>query len=134
MESIQNKFALLRDLCKATGVQIHFPAGKQFVLDNDTVLMKQCISRIVWSKRAAQTEQKGGKGKGAKQQAQHAEALPDEEIFVYENLPFQPSDIGDFNPILKHLDISNRDAVMLMNQAREAQAGGHLEAAFDFYS
>lgn len=35
---------------------------------------------------------------------------------------------------MKHLDISNRDAVMLMNQAREAQAGGHLEAAFDFYS
>lgn len=51
LESVQNKFALLRDLCKATGIQINFTGGKQFVLDNDTVLMKQYISRLVQSRR-----------------------------------------------------------------------------------
>ena len=60
--------------------------------------------------------------------------LPDAEIFTYENLPIQASDIGDFFPILKHISVQNKDAQMLMQQARNAQNEGNLESAFDSYS
>ena len=60
--------------------------------------------------------------------------LSDEELFLYENLPFQAQDIADFFPILKHLQINNKDVTSLMQEAKTAQNDGQLEKAFDLFS
>ena len=60
--------------------------------------------------------------------------LPDDEIYKYSNLPLHSCDIGDFFPILKHINIQNKDATILMQQGRSAQNEGNLEQAFDYYS
>ena len=60
--------------------------------------------------------------------------LSDAEIFTYANLPFQPESVADFYPILKHLNMQNKDATILMQQARQSQADGQLDQAFELYS
>jgi hypothetical protein len=44
----------------------------------------------------------------------------DDELFVYENLPFSPNDIADFFPILKTLPLHNKDVNALMQEANMA--------------
>ena len=60
--------------------------------------------------------------------------MPDEELFKYEHLPFQPSDIGDFFPILKPLYVNNKDVKALMTEAKQASSENQMDKAFDFYS
>lgn len=62
------------------------------------------------------------------------QVLPDEELFLYENLPFQAGDIADFFPILKTLQVQNKDVQNLMQEAKSALNENMLDRAFDFYS
>ena len=73
-------------------------------------------------------------GQSKKKKGQQLPEVTDEELFTYQNLPFQPSDIHDFHPILKNLNLQNKDAVNFMHEARTAQAEGQLDKAFDCYS
>jgi hypothetical protein len=40
--------------------------------------------------------------------------VEDDEIFKYENLPFQNSDVFDFYPIMKTIPIQNKDVGVLI--------------------
>ena len=59
---------------------------KEFILENESEKMKQQLSNYIFKQKSgAQTSRKGKKQSQVQQTI-----LPDEEIFVYENLPFQP--------------------------------------------
>jgi hypothetical protein len=135
LESSNNKISALRDICLAVGIVINFRGSqsedKEFILENDSEKMKQLISNYIYrQKSGSQTSRKGKKGQNTPQQ----QILPDEEIFTYENLPFQPSDIADFFPILKYLPLQNRDVSAFMQEAKAAHSAEHYERAFDLYS
>jgi len=60
-------------------------------------------------------KQDSTKAKKKGNQAQQIPLATDDEIFVYENLPFSACDVVDFYPILKQLDVANKDTLHLMN-------------------
>lgn len=60
--------------------------------------------------------------------------MNDEEFFLYANLPFQKTIIADFNPIVKHLNYKNQDAVTMMQEAIAASNEQQYEKAFDLYN
>mmetsp|Transcript_5854 Transcript_5854/g.9995 ORF Transcript_5854/g.9995 Transcript_5854/m.9995 type:complete len:170 (+) Transcript_5854:549-1058(+) len=111
-----DKMAVLRDICLAVGITINFGKSqaqgaeeKEVILENEGKLMRELISKLVLRQRS-QTTQKKKKGGQAPQQT----LLEDEEIFKYELLPFQASDIFDFFPILKTIPFQNKDVTALI--------------------
>ena len=60
--------------------------------------------------------------------------MSDEELFTYDNLPFQIIDIVDFFPILKKLEVNNKDANQMITEAKNAASEGKLEQALECYS
>ena len=61
---------------------------------------------LINKKKAFLTHKTNKKTKSENIQA----SLNDDEIFTYENLPFQREMIADFFPVLKHLNYTNKDA------------------------
>ena len=120
MESSNNKISALRDICLAIGIVINFKGyqneEKEFILENESDKMKQQLSNYIFKQKSgAQTSRKGKKQSQVQQTI-----LSDEELFVYENLPFQPQDIADFFPILKYLPLQNKDVSAFMQEAKSA--------------
>jgi len=110
---------LLRDICITLGIVMNF--SHDLILDNETDIVRAKITARIQAQ----------KKKDAKKPQQN---LPDDEVFQYSNLPFKQGDVSDFNPIVKHLNLGNKDASICMQQARQAQSEGHLETAFDLFS
>lgn len=80
------------------------------------------------AKNAPQSKQQK-KGK-----TQPEQQVLDSEIFVYENLPFKPSQVGEFFPITKRIEYHSRDANYLVQQGRIAAQEGEPLQAFDLYN
>ena len=59
---------------------------KEFILENESEKMKQQLSNYIFKQKSGTQTSRKGKKQSQVQQT----ILPDEEIFVYENLPFQP--------------------------------------------
>ena len=103
LETPLNKMSLLRDVCTCVGITVNFKSPqsdvqKEFILENDQTIFKQQLSQYILRKR--------GQKKNKKNLNQmNVQVLPDEELFLYENLPFQANDIADFFPILKTLQV-----------------------------
>lgn len=119
----------MRDICKCTGVTLDFSGDNQYILENDGEKMRELIVAQIQKLRMKDTSLSNKKRKVVQ-----LPEISDEELFTYQNLPFQPRDIYDFHPILKNLNIQNKDAIQFMHEARTAQAEGQLEKAFDGYS
>lgn len=79
-------------------------------------------------------KQTTGQAAKAKKQAKQDQVLPDEQIFLYENLPFQADSVGEFFPVLNHIEVTNKDAKILMQQGRQAQNEDNLELAFEYFN
>ena len=107
LESSNNKISVLRDICLAVGIVVNFKGyqneEKEFILENESEKMKQHLSNYIHKQK--QSASGGQTSRKGKKQAVQQTILSDEEIFTYENLPFQASDIADFFPILKYLPL-----------------------------
>ena len=68
--------------------------------------MRKEYTTLINKKKASLTHKINKKNQLENTQA----SLNDNEIFTYENLPFQKEMISDFFPVLKHLNYSNKDA------------------------
>lgn len=84
LETPLNKMSLLRDLCLCVGITVNFKSPsndvkKEFILENDQANFKQQLSQYILRKRS---------GKKNKKNPMNVQVLPDEELFLYENLPF----------------------------------------------
>lgn len=126
-----NKISLLRDVCLATGVVLHVKPSQEalcILLENDSLSVKRTLTEQLRKQQPQQS--KGKKGKGSSGE----EALPDAELFKYDNLPFKPHMIGDFFPILKKINHQNKDSTIFASQGRQFLAENDLMAAFDFYN
>lgn len=133
LETPLNKMSLLRDLCTCVGITVNFKSPqndvqKEFILENDQTNFKMQLSQYILRKRS------GKKNKKNQNLMNGGQVLPDEELFLYENLPFQAGDIADFFPILKTLQVQNKDVQNLMQEAKSALNENMLDRAFDFYS
>lgn len=118
LENSANKFALLRDICNSTGITMNFKSGghHEFILENDVAKLRAQLSEFIH-------QAKGPK----KAKKEEDPVIPDEQLFTYANLPFHETDFADFFPLMKYLKVQNKDASAMMQQARQAQAEGHLE-------
>ena len=58
LESHENKFSVLRDICLATGISINFRGNgtedKQYILENDPILLKKYISECAYKEKATE--------------------------------------------------------------------------------
>ena len=131
LETENNKVSLLRDVCRSIGLTLNLKGlnneVNSFILTNDTDKLRQSMSAQVHkAKISGQKKQKKGSA--------NVPQLSDEELFVSENLPFKPSDIADFYPILKSLEVNNRDVQGALAEAKNALADNQLERAFELYS
>lgn len=80
--------SLLRDICTCVGITINFKSPqndiqKEFILENDQTNFKMQLSQYILRKR----NQKNKTNK-KNQNQMNVQVLPDEELFLYENLPF----------------------------------------------
>lgn len=126
LKTPEDKMALLRDICLCVGITIHLGSSSPLVLENDSQKMKEMISASVQAQQAQMQKKK--------KQPSLPTVLSDEEIFVYENLPFHDSNVVDFYPILKTIPFQNKDVSALIQEGKTALGQDMLEKAFENYS
>lgn len=114
------KASLMRDLCRAIGVQLK---SQNYMLTNN-------VKQI-----AAYHNEEAQKQVAALKKKPQVTYLYENDITAdYKYLPFQPSDVTKIFPVLKQLIFKNQDVKNLMAQANQALKEQHMDKAFELYS
>ena len=58
LSSKNNKFSVLRDLCKSVGLKLNLHNDKQLILENDSTLFRQMVSAKLQFLKNSQSNQK----------------------------------------------------------------------------
>lgn len=121
LASTSNKLSLLRNLCKAIGIQIN-AQDKAYQLNNN---IKQVLAH-----HNALIEEANSKTKKSK-----ASLLSEQDLYTdYKYLPFQANDITSMYPVVKGILMQNTDVKQVIAQANIAFKEQMLEKAFELYS
>jgi len=122
------KTALLRDLCRALGIQVVLDPSRKLLLGNKIKPIVACLNEAIQQEAAAAAL------KQKKRLAQPAALTEQAVLSDYKYLPFQAKDIGKLYAKVKQIKHPHNEVRACLGQANQFHKEGQLDRAYELYS